>query len=290
MRGLGQADAILLASDLSQAGVSASLTSLSTALSDISGEGAQQLAAAVLAKPTLDVFSGIPLKELRANSLTTLDLNSKGLGVPEATVLADLLRSGSASLTTLNLANNQLFPSEEVPSELIGDSFLVGAKVRMKEGYKLTVLREADANGEVKIGDPSGIQAIADALKVTASVTSVNVLSNQLDVDSADLLLKVKAEKPNLRTLCGLTHEETELDLSGQELGPGDAKLLAPEISVIASVTKILVRREQLGDEGATILCDALRESKVTNVQELDLSHNASAQREQRLWRLWQPS
>ena len=49
----------------------------------------------------------------------------------------------------------------------------------------------------------------------------------------------LKAEKPNLRTLCGLTHEETELDLSGQELRPGDAKLLAPEISVITSLTSV---------------------------------------------------
>ena len=52
----------------------ASLTSLSTAYNDISGNGAQQLAAAVLSKPTLEVFSSIPLKELRADSLTTLDL------------------------------------------------------------------------------------------------------------------------------------------------------------------------------------------------------------------------
>ena len=70
---------------------------------------------------------------------------------------------------------------------------------------------------------------------VSGSVTSVNVLSNQLDVDSADLLLKVKAEKPKLRTLCGLTHEETNLDYKYRGLGPGDAMLLAPEISVMAS-------------------------------------------------------
>ena len=74
----------------------------------------------------------------------------------------------------------------------------------------------------------------------------MNVLSNQLDVDSADLLLKVKAEKPNLRTLCGLTHEETELDLSFESLGPGDAKLLAPEISVIASLTSVRSPAHQL--------------------------------------------
>ena len=49
---------------------------------------------------------------------------------------------------------------------------------------------------------------------------------------------------------------------------------MAPAIAVCASVTKILVDWNQLGDEGTTILCDALRESKVTKVQELDLSDN----------------
>ena len=98
---LGPASAIVIASLI---GANASLTSLSVASNGISGDGAQQLASAVLAKPNLEVFSGIPLKELRADSLTTLALRGKGLGVPEAIVLADLLRSVSPSLTSLNLS------------------------------------------------------------------------------------------------------------------------------------------------------------------------------------------
>ena len=35
-----------------------------------------------------------------------------------------------------------------------------------------------------------------------------------------------------------------------------------------------MVGGNDLGDAGATILCEALRESKVTKVQELDLSEN----------------
>ena len=79
--------------------VHASMTSLSTAYNNISGDAAQQLASTVLAKPTLENFSGIPLKELRADSLTKLELSGKGLGIPEAIVLADLLGSVSASVT-----------------------------------------------------------------------------------------------------------------------------------------------------------------------------------------------
>ena len=49
---------------------------------------------------------------------------------------------------------------------------------------------------------------------------------------------------------------------------------MAPAIAVCASLTKILVDDNKLGDAGATILCDALRESTVTNVQELGLGLN----------------
>ena len=53
---------------------------------------------------------------------------------------------------------------------------------------------------------------------MSKSLTAVNLLSNGLDADSASMLLKVKEEKPQLQTLCGLTHEETKLDLQ-QGLG-----------------------------------------------------------------------
>ena len=97
-----------MCSRLSQFFVIASLTSLSTAYNKITGDGAQQLASAVLAKPTLENFSGIPLKELRVDSLAALDLSGKGLGAPEAMVLADLLRSVTASLTRLDVRYNSL--------------------------------------------------------------------------------------------------------------------------------------------------------------------------------------
>ena len=49
---------------------------------------------------------------------------------------------------------------------------------------------------------------------------------------------------------------------------------MAPAIAVCASVTKILVGGNKLGDEGTIILCDALRVSTVSKVQELGLSTN----------------
>ena len=57
-------------------------------------------------------------------------------------------------------------------------------------------------------------------------------------------------------------------------LGVEGAKAMAEMASVMGSLTKILVGRNKLGDEGTTILCDALRESTVSKVEELDLSEN----------------
>ena len=82
--------------------VSASLTSLNVSHNGIIGEAAQELATVVLGKQSLEHFCEIPLKELRADSLTELDLMGKGVGVPGALVLAELLRTVSSSLTNLS--------------------------------------------------------------------------------------------------------------------------------------------------------------------------------------------
>ena len=120
--------------------------------------------------------------------------------------------------------------------------------------------------------DTEGITAIAGALRITGSVILVNVLSNRLSMESASLLLKVKTEKPNLRTLCGLTHDETELDLSRRHLGPGDAKLLAPEILVMSSVTRVDIRHNNVaGDAASQLSAAVLANTKIEVFNEIPI-------------------
>ena len=54
------------------------------------------------------------------------------------------------------------------------------------------------------------------------------------------MLLKLKDEHPTLKSLCGFTHKETELDLKSRELRPPDAMLIAPELGVMASITQVM--------------------------------------------------
>ena len=50
--------------------------------------------------PSMVDFGSIPIKFLRDNSVTDLDLSNKGLGIPEAMVLSGVL-VGASSLVTL---------------------------------------------------------------------------------------------------------------------------------------------------------------------------------------------
>ena len=72
-------------------GVNGSLTSVDVGWNRITGNVAQELATVVLSKPTLEIFCNIPIKKLRADSLSKLDLSWKGVGLPGALVLANLL-------------------------------------------------------------------------------------------------------------------------------------------------------------------------------------------------------
>ena len=71
----------------------------SVGFNSITGDGAEQLAKVVLEHPSLTDFCGIPLAGLRKNSVTELDLERKGVGVPGAIVLSSLLPDATALVT-----------------------------------------------------------------------------------------------------------------------------------------------------------------------------------------------
>jgi hypothetical protein len=87
--------------------VNSALTNVNVCYNDITGEAAQQLAQAVLGSASLEVFSEVPMKQLRADALTELNLRRKGVGPAEGIVLAKLIEVSSV-LTELNLYRNEI--------------------------------------------------------------------------------------------------------------------------------------------------------------------------------------
>ena len=86
-----------------------------------------------------------------------------------------------------------------------------------------------------------GITAIADALRVTASLTVTDMRYNNLDTESATMLANVAKEKGI--SLCGITPEQTEADFNcyktGMYMQPADAILLTADLAVRASLTEV---------------------------------------------------
>ena len=74
---------------------------------EIAGDGASKLSAAVLGNTTIEVFNGIPIKEMRADSLTSLNLKNEYIGIVGGMVVAGLLPV-MASLTRLDISWNSL--------------------------------------------------------------------------------------------------------------------------------------------------------------------------------------
>ena len=69
------------------------------------------------------------------------------------------------------------------------------------------------------------------------------------------------AAPPQLQTFCGLEEGQTEADLSDKRLGPGDAVLLAWELTngyVSTSITKLILYNNEIRSEGAVALGKAL--------------------------------
>ena len=102
--GIGPVGANAVAAMVAVTGV---LTSLDVRSNNIAGDGAVQLSAAVLCNLKIEIFNKIPIKEMRANSLTKLDLKGKLCGVVGGMVVAGLLPV-MGSLTSINLSGNSL--------------------------------------------------------------------------------------------------------------------------------------------------------------------------------------
>jgi Ran GTPase-activating protein (RanGAP) involved in mRNA processing and transport len=243
---------------------SALLVSLSTAHNTISGDGAQQLAAAVLAKPAFENFSGIPLKELRANGLTTLDLSSKGLGLPEAIVLADLVRCASGSLISLDVRGNGINGD--------GADQLAAAVLESKsmEEFSLIPVTGLRANEvtELKLSfkglGPAEAHVIGSLLTSKSSLTSISLKGNELGSEGWCTVFDALRDNPQ--------NKIKKWDLNGQGINPTVAKSLAGYVAVSGSLVSLSLGSNPLGDEGAIAVVRALKESKVSKLASLDLS------------------
>jgi hypothetical protein len=80
------------------------------------------------------------------------------------------------------------------------------------------------------------------------AISSVNLLKNHLAMEQTKALanMLMLKEHPTLKSLCGNSGEETELDMSGKKLGLEGAIMLAPEIAGNGTLTKLTFGDKQV--------------------------------------------
>jgi hypothetical protein len=140
--------------------------------------------------------------------------------------------------------------------------------------------------------DAVGAKYIAEAIKVSkckkmsdhwlncfycypqdmGGILSVNLLKNRISVAQVENLVSILKEHPTLKSLCGNSRDETELDMSGKMKGATDAIMLVPEIVDNRALTKFDISNNGLGPEGAKALAVGLKGNRV--ITELNVSTN----------------
>jgi len=294
--------------------VTGALTRVDVRRNHIAGDGAAQLAAAVLGNLKIEMFNEIPIKEMRADSFTELNLE-KYVGVEGGMVMAGLMPV-MGGLTKLSLKRNNLeeegtkatceaLKQNKTLKELdisgadcgnIGGS--AGAKhVARMLGVNggLTSLNLSsnriggywDREQQTNVFTPEGPKAIADALLVNGGLTSLNLSSNQLC--GIGYLGKgtytaegITAIADALRVNGGLT----SLDLSSNQLcgidhadrGTYTAEgitAIADALRVNGGLTALNLSSNRLKDEGVSAVCKAIQSNKETKLASLNMVFNS---------------
>ena len=157
---------------------------------------------------------------MRDSLMWQVNLSYNKLGPEGAKALAPALVV-NASITSVDVGFNSI--GKEAALELIN----------IFKEKKMVSVGLASCN----LG-PEEAPAVADMIRVIASITSVTLFRNNLDKESANMLATTAKEKKI--SLCGIAQDQKEVDFSNQYLGAIDAILIASDLSgVRASITQV---------------------------------------------------
>lgn len=166
----------------------------------ISGDDASQIASAVLANTTIEMFNKIPIKELRAGSLTELIGDSRslatrgiGIGVVGGLVVAGLIHV-APSLASLDLSYSRLC------------GVWTEWRISWTDPGRWELVQQCGTY------TATAITALGAALGASPSLTSVNLSFNELGPDAAVALAPGIAASSSLTKL-NLSHNKLDKEL-----------------------------------------------------------------------------
>jgi hypothetical protein len=198
-------------------------------------------------------------------SMNLADFSGKRIGPSGGCILAALLPK-CQDLSLINVMGNRM-----------GTEQLSKLQEIMRSRPSLISLcgiaddaTEADLSG---LGmDAADAIVLAVELPNKGALSSMNLLCNCIGIEQAQHLVTLLKEHPTLKSLCGNTGDETELDMSGKKMAAADVTMLRPEIIGNRSLLRLSLADNNLRAEGCKALAQALKGNSV--ITELNISNN----------------
>jgi Leucine-rich repeat (LRR) protein len=171
-------------------------------------------------------------------------------------------------LTSVDISGNKL--ATQASGKILGDLLADNSALRELNlsGNAWTSPRRNKCDGA------AFAQAIAGGLSSNKNtLVKLNILSNNISVQQALELIKIRASSPSLTTLCGLIGDEISLNLSSRRMSAGCVVLLTSEIKSSTSLNKLNLSKNAIATAAAgKALSSYLAENK--SLTELDVSDN----------------
>jgi hypothetical protein len=238
----------------------------------ISGEGEPplELTIAAVACAGFGFICGIPVQQMREDSVTELDLSNSGLHAPAAMLVAYLIPATSV-LKNCNLLKDRFDVESAKKLSKIGaeKGIVLSGMKRNRREAKLQFLSLQPADAILiasdlqfipvltgldlrfnRIGD-EGVKAISESLKVNAVLTRLDLRDNDIGDDGAKSI--AEALKSGMSAL-------TSLGLVSNNIGDDGAKAIAEALKLGMSVlTTLYLNDNNIGDDGAKSIAEALK-------------------------------
>jgi Ran GTPase-activating protein (RanGAP) involved in mRNA processing and transport len=254
-QGLQPPDAILLASDLSQAIVTGALTivDLSRNVETLTHYGRDMTGIKELAA-ALGVNGGLTALNFSTNSL-------KDEGVHA--VCEAIQSNKETKLASLNFSFNSIGP--------VGAN-AVAAMVAVTGGLTSLNLSSNDIGGywdgqeKTLVLTPEGPKAIADAFLVNGALTALDLSYNSLKDEGVHAVCE--AIQSNKET------KLASLNFKNNGIGPGGANAVAAMVAVTGTLTALDLSSNRLKDEGVSAVCEAIQSNKETKLASLNFKDN----------------
>jgi Ran GTPase-activating protein (RanGAP) involved in mRNA processing and transport len=152
------------------------MTSLHVGMNAIPEKEMKEITVIAMSKDNMKLLCEVPIKD---KTLTELDVSGKSLGTEGALVVAEYLRDNGA-MTKFDISSNDLMAEG---GKALAEG-LKGNQVITKLNFSGNNLGY-NSNGRT---DTSGIVAIADIIPGMGAMTSLNLASNELGTEGAEIV------------------------------------------------------------------------------------------------------